>query len=328
MRWFKHLTSARHDEAMAELLDEFGAEGYGMWWIILEMIGRQMDKTNKCSARYSLKKWSKACIVSTKKFQKVVSFLSKLEKLSIKTCQKNSNFLIIECPNLLKFRDEYSKKSRQAPDKRQTKSGVTPEQKQKQKQKDISLGQRSINQIPEPNKCSPDQEKKKESDFEVELTDAEKKHKDILRKIWHVYHPELPTNKKLILEFIDRAVALKINPEEIAKAARQGGIAQTLAVLATVEELKTKIEAEGKPVKSITGLFVRMLDKQFISFKETEQLENKGVHNEIDIEKRKRESEKDPPKHDLPPRQAAIVFGNILKGVDEHIAGKQKYASG
>ncbi len=135
MRWFKHLTNARNDEALSELLDEFGALGYGIWWTILEMIAQQMDKTDRCSARYSLKKWSKSCQVSVKKFQKVVSFLSKLEKLSAKKCEKNSNFLIIECRNLLKFRDKCSKKSGQCPDNVRTLSGATPEQKQKKEKK-------------------------------------------------------------------------------------------------------------------------------------------------------------------------------------------------
>lgn len=128
MRWFKHLSNARNDEDMAELLDTFGAEGYGIWCLILEKISSQMDKTERCFARYSVKKWAKSCEVSAKKFQKVVSFLSKLESLSIKTCDKNPDFLTIECSKLLKLRDEYSKKSGQTPDKRRTKSVVTPDQ--------------------------------------------------------------------------------------------------------------------------------------------------------------------------------------------------------
>jgi len=128
MRWLKHLTQAHNDEAMSELLDEFGAEGYGVWWIILEKIAAQMDKKQRCFVRYPLKKWAKSCQVSVKKFQKIVSFLSELEKLLAKTCEKNSSFLIIECSNLLKFRDEYSKKSGQTPDKLQKKTTKCREQ--------------------------------------------------------------------------------------------------------------------------------------------------------------------------------------------------------
>ncbi|MGY5852442.1 MAG: hypothetical protein RTU92_02620 [Candidatus Thorarchaeota archaeon] len=123
---------------MSELIDEFGPAGYGVWWIILEKIAAHMDKSGRCFARYSIKKWSKSCGISAKKFQKVVGFLSKLGKLSAKKCDKKSDFLIIECPNLLKFRDEYSRKSGQTPDKRRTKSTPTPDQEtDEQKQKQI-----------------------------------------------------------------------------------------------------------------------------------------------------------------------------------------------
>ncbi|MCK5601541.1 DUF4373 domain-containing protein [Candidatus Pacearchaeota archaeon] len=128
MRWFKHMTSARDNEDLSELLENYGAEGYGVWWIILELIAAQMDKSDKCSARYSFKKWAKSCQVSTKKFQKVTSFLSELEQISIKECENNTDFLIIKCVKLLKFRDEYSKKSRQTPDKLPPESGETPDQ--------------------------------------------------------------------------------------------------------------------------------------------------------------------------------------------------------
>jgi hypothetical protein len=42
--------------------------------------------------------------------------------------QSSPDLLTISCPNLLKYRDEYSKKSRQAPDKERKMSGVCPEQ--------------------------------------------------------------------------------------------------------------------------------------------------------------------------------------------------------
>lgn len=130
MRWMKHMTNARDNETLSELMECFGAEGYGVWWIILELIASQMDKSDKCHARYSLKKWARSCHVSVKKFTKIAEFLSKHEQFSVKKCDKTDDFLIIECPKLLKFRDEYSRKSGQTHDKVRKKSGATPEQKQ------------------------------------------------------------------------------------------------------------------------------------------------------------------------------------------------------
>jgi hypothetical protein len=128
MRWFKHLSNASEDEKLSEILDLFGAEGYGIYWIICEKIAFLMDKTPRTSARYSVKKWSKFCGKSPKVLRKFLETFQELSLFKIEICKKNSDFLIIECPNLLKYRDEYSKKSSQAPDNIQSESGECPDQ--------------------------------------------------------------------------------------------------------------------------------------------------------------------------------------------------------
>ena len=136
MRWMKHLTTASDDEAMAALIDEFGPAGYGVFWIILEKIALQMDETDRCETRYSIKKWSSFAQISSKKFQNIVEFLSNPENFPSKnpifSTKKDGNFLAIGCRKLLKYRDEYSRKksqkSGQTPDKLRTLSGQTPEQ--------------------------------------------------------------------------------------------------------------------------------------------------------------------------------------------------------
>lgn len=128
MRWFKHLSLAAEDEKLAEVLEVFGAEGYGVYWIILEKIAFLMDGTDKTSARYSVKKWSKFCGKSPKVFRKFLESFEKLLLFRVEICQNNSDFLIIDCPNLLKYRDEYTKKSGQTPDNIPEVSGQTPDQ--------------------------------------------------------------------------------------------------------------------------------------------------------------------------------------------------------
>ncbi len=129
MRWFKHLSKASEDEKLSEILDEFGPEGYGIYWLILERIAFLMEKgSDRTSARYSLKKWAKFCGKSPKVFRKFLGFFSKLSLFNVEICEKNSDFIIIECRNLLKYRDEYSKKSGQPPDNDRTNSGATPDQ--------------------------------------------------------------------------------------------------------------------------------------------------------------------------------------------------------
>lgn len=122
------MSFARNDEDMSEMIDTLGTESYGIWWIIVEMVAEQMDKSDKHSARFSFKKWAKSCGVSVKKFQKTVSFLSKLEKISVETSEKFPDFLKISIPKLLNFRDEWSKRSGVTTEKVMSDSGVTTEQ--------------------------------------------------------------------------------------------------------------------------------------------------------------------------------------------------------
>ena len=139
MRWFKHLSYASDDPTIAMLMDEFGAEGYGVYWIILEKIARNLDENDQTFVTFSLRNWSNFAKVSPKKFQKIANFLANPENFSSKNplfflelFQKNGqNYLTIKCPKLLKYRDEYTKKkqknSGQTPDNVRTNSGENPE---------------------------------------------------------------------------------------------------------------------------------------------------------------------------------------------------------
>ena len=46
MKWFKHETDVIHSEKMAKLIEEFGFEGYGRYWRIMEIIAERMDETD------------------------------------------------------------------------------------------------------------------------------------------------------------------------------------------------------------------------------------------------------------------------------------------
>lgn len=151
MRWFKHISLSSNDEVMSELIDEFGAEGYGVWWLILEKISQGMfpncsDKT-MCSARFSLKNWSTSCRISSKKFQKLIVFLEKNKCFSVKT---DGKYLSIECAKLLKYRDEYSKKKEisgdKSPDKIKTDSGQKPMQEYRVQSSDADTDNKKLKQ--------------------------------------------------------------------------------------------------------------------------------------------------------------------------------------
>jgi len=110
MRWFKHLTGSWHDEKLAAIVAENGLEIYGFWWRILEIIGTQMNGSESSKCEYSIKVWSKFSGVSAIKFVKLAGILEENNLISIKNC---SSKILINVPNLVKYRDEYTRKKDQ-----------------------------------------------------------------------------------------------------------------------------------------------------------------------------------------------------------------------
>lgn len=124
MKWFKHQTRSHNDEKLEEVMHQFGLEGYGFWWLLLELIGQEMDASDKCELSYPLKVWARKLRCTPRKTSTIFSIFS--EKTLILMSYDNTNGvgkIKISVPNLLKFRDEYSKKSGQTPDKLPTDSG-------------------------------------------------------------------------------------------------------------------------------------------------------------------------------------------------------------
>lgn len=123
MRWFKHLSMAHSDHAVSAILEELGAEAYGVWWLILEDIAASIEKNSKDTfAIHSDVKWSQICYCSARKFR---SIANRLQEKGLIVCTSTDNRLKIDVPKLLKFRDEYSKKSGHSPDSRTETDGDT-----------------------------------------------------------------------------------------------------------------------------------------------------------------------------------------------------------
>jgi hypothetical protein len=125
MRWFKHYSDVHDQEELAQLIDSEGAEIYGIYWLILEKIVKQMDASLKAEATYSLKYWANHCRVSTQKMAKVLQKFGKTDLLlpefcqgSAKRCKYSTERLVtISCPMLLKLSDIYTKRKRPSVDK-------------------------------------------------------------------------------------------------------------------------------------------------------------------------------------------------------------------
>lgn len=142
MRWFQHFTDAHDHPDLVRIMEIGGPAAYGVWWLILERIGQQLvsEKSNT-AVTFSVKTWAKFCGVSSKIFLKICENLEKPGQLLLK---KNEDMLTIDCPTILNYCDEYSKKrfraSKQTPESVRTNSGECPtrieENKGEQKRKE------------------------------------------------------------------------------------------------------------------------------------------------------------------------------------------------
>tara|TARA_Y100000593_G_scaffold74079_1_gene136181 strand:- start:1712 stop:2446 length:735 start_codon:yes stop_codon:yes gene_type:complete len=106
MKWFKHETDAMDSEKMKALIHEFGYEGYGWFWRIMEIVAKKMDETNRCHYEQPVSEW---CVNLKVKRKKLGLFLELIQLQTNIKAVYSGDKLRIEIPNLLKKRDNYTK---------------------------------------------------------------------------------------------------------------------------------------------------------------------------------------------------------------------------
>ena len=116
MKWFRHMTDASNDEFISDMYEHWEKkyprsplEGYGIYWRILEIIAAQMKpESDKHCTVYGTKTWQSMLRIRYKKLTYFVHFSDKYGKIK---AEFNGDKLTLSCYNLLKLRDEYTKKA-------------------------------------------------------------------------------------------------------------------------------------------------------------------------------------------------------------------------
>jgi len=106
MKWLKHETDSMNSEKMKMIIHEFGFEGYGWFWRIMEIVAAKMDETGRHHYEQPISEWCANLKVKQKKLR---LFLELNQFQSSFKVVYSDNKLRIEIPNLLKKRDNYSK---------------------------------------------------------------------------------------------------------------------------------------------------------------------------------------------------------------------------
>ena len=109
MRWLKHLSNAHNDEKVNRLRSEFGAAGYGMYWLVLERIAGQISSDNpRTILGDSAKGWGMFLGTRADHARKV---LGRFGESGLMVVRISGDHIEINCPNLLKYKDEHSRRS-------------------------------------------------------------------------------------------------------------------------------------------------------------------------------------------------------------------------
>jgi hypothetical protein len=88
MKWFKHMTAASRDEKMQLLIAEWGLEGYGAYWILLELLAGVIENQEKDSHQFSIDFVKNLLKFSPKKLKNFMEFLQNQNLFTSEFSQK------------------------------------------------------------------------------------------------------------------------------------------------------------------------------------------------------------------------------------------------
>ncbi len=134
MRWLKHMTDTWNDEKIALLVGSGGMQGlaaYGLWWRVVEIVAAAVGPDGKKNyVTYPVARWS---LLLSLRGSLVMSSLSRLGVTGGVTVERHGSDITVTIRNLLKYRDEYTRKSGHSPTL--TTATATELQLQQQQQK-------------------------------------------------------------------------------------------------------------------------------------------------------------------------------------------------
>lgn len=180
MKWFKHMSNAKDDDFIEWLEDNYGFEGYGRWWRILECIASSMEKNRMVpEAVHTWTKWQR--FLRGKRSQ-LLDYLLAIQLRGKIKLEYNELVLKITCPKMLKMRDEYARKSGHYPD--EYPDSVAPDT-DTDKEKDISPKPPLKKQRRKRRKSKPDSDKPQL--FKNEELPKQIPTQDAFDRFWKIY---------------------------------------------------------------------------------------------------------------------------------------------
>lgn len=113
MKWFKHMTNDLDDSFIQDLIYKYGGNGYLVYFGTISLICKEQKKEITCKATFPAHILKRKFHLSVRKIREILNFCVDKTQLSFIFYEENFDFYY---PKILEIKDEYSRKSCQAPD--------------------------------------------------------------------------------------------------------------------------------------------------------------------------------------------------------------------
>lgn len=127
MKWFQHHSDAYTDLKLQDVVDEFGLEGYGFYWILCELVAQQGNSYQIKAVQNwtkAVQRWTRLDKDKTNKLLKRFAELGLIDK-------KGLNRGILSIPKMADYSDDYTKRVRRVSE--QPTDNVRQEEKRRDK---------------------------------------------------------------------------------------------------------------------------------------------------------------------------------------------------
>lgn len=112
MKWLKHQTDSRNDLDVQIILEEYGAEGFGVFWLCLELVASQGENYQIKKQKDWLKYISKLSKIDQKRTEEILHRLASIGLVDKKSLNRGH----LHVPKMSKYADEYNHKKKKTGD--------------------------------------------------------------------------------------------------------------------------------------------------------------------------------------------------------------------
>ena len=106
MKWFKHHTDASRSEKLMVLIDKFGVEGYGRYWLLVELLAEKFDGKDANFRIHNNTIKRGLFIYHGKMVQRLLECIDDVGLMSL-SC--SDDIWSIYCPKLLEIKDNHTR---------------------------------------------------------------------------------------------------------------------------------------------------------------------------------------------------------------------------